>query len=118
LQKSLTANLQEPIDEKKPFTINRNENESSAKAGKQFNVSGRTVASAKVIKEHGTESEIEAAEYHVKEARERQRAAGTKHTGNQYTQKVEVQACNKRLKEPGRPHQGRKVTFSGRGPYR
>lgn len=56
---AVPANLREPTDDKKPFASNKHDNESASKAGKQFNVSGRTVASAQTILKHGTEYEIE-----------------------------------------------------------
>lgn len=59
---AVSATMQQPPEEKKPFASNQNTNKAAAKAGKIFDVSGRSVAGARVILEHGTDEERQAAE--------------------------------------------------------
>jgi protein gp37 len=61
-QKSVSPKLEQPIEEKKPFASNKNENKANSKAGKLFGVSKSSVASAKVVLDHGTEEEKKAVE--------------------------------------------------------
>ena len=55
--KSLVANIPQVIDDKKPFASNAQDNKAREQAGKLFNVSGQSVAGAKVILENVTEEE-------------------------------------------------------------
>ena len=49
-------------EEKKPFASNKDDSKATAKAGKMFGVSKSSVASAKVVLDHGTEEEKMAVE--------------------------------------------------------